>query len=109
MSLLYTPPTGEYDQPFTYVFNAVNFIPGQNLLNQQIPMDLKVGDFVLRRVAGFANILAALGQFQIRDENGAYLEELPTNLSADSDQLAIVPEIRYPWSGAIRFDLYNLI
>ena len=105
----YTTPEGYYDQPFTWVYNTVNFTAGQNLLNQQIAMNILVGDFVLRRVAGFLNILdPTSGQFQLRDEHGGYLEHEPINVS-QADELAILPEIKYPWNGAIMFDLYGLL
>jgi hypothetical protein len=104
--MLYSPPEGSYDQPFVWVYNATGIVAGQDLLNQQVPMNQKTGDFVMRRVVGLASIVT--GQFQLRDEQGSYIEQSPVKPTANDD-LAIVPEITYPWDGSIRFDLYELI
>jgi hypothetical protein len=107
---LYTPPPDTYDQPFTWVWNEPSgTVPGQNLLNQQITMDQRVGDFVLRRVAGISAVLKpGVGQFQLRDYQGAVIESEPAYVSPLSDELPICPELFYPQTGQIRFDFYNI-
>jgi hypothetical protein len=107
----YSPPEGFYDQPFYYVYNGDILTDGQNALNQQIAMIPGIGDFILRRVVGvdrLVNITSPTGQFQFRDRTGAYYESVPVNIQGGGE-FAIAPELEYPDTGQIRFDLYTVL
>lgn len=106
---LYNPPAGYYDQPFTWVYDGSGLVDGQDALNQFIYLLHVTGDFILRRVVGMGTVLAVgTGRFQIRDGEGNYIEADPEFVSLGSDDMAVIPEIRYRETGIIRFDLYNV-
>jgi hypothetical protein len=107
----YQPPPGYYDQPFFYVYNGDILTDGQNALNQEIPMIPGIGNFILRRIVGadrLVNISQPTGQFQCRDRNGSYIQSVPLNIQGGGE-FAISPEIEYPDTGQIRFDLYTVL
>ena len=105
----YTPPEGYFDQPFIFVLNADDLVNGQNYPNLSIPMEQTVGEFILRRVAGIQSVVnPSGGQFQMRDNESNYLESLPVNAQG-TDELAVIPELHYDPTGAIRFDLYDVL
>lgn len=122
---LYTPPEGYYDIPMLWPFSVNGFTTGQNYLNQQVPIYAGYGDFILRRIVGIDRVLnngevapnLTVGQFQFRDSQGRYLEEVPQyrgtgnrgGLELNTAQLAIIPELLFRENTAIRFDLYNVV
>ena len=106
---LYTPPDGFYDLPFTWVYDASQLTNGVAYPNQYVYLQGGYGDFILRRVVGLSRILvnpagAVPSTYQIQDNGGSYIESDPV-LAATADDLAIVPELRYQETGAIKFDL----
>lgn len=125
MRRLYTPPEHFYDNPMLYVYDAAALTDGQNYPNQFVNCRPGSGDFTVRRSVGWNRVLSnvsagtppATGQFQMRDGQGRYLQSLPVNvgtggqntLSAASSQLVTLPETSYPQTGAIRFDLFNIL
>lgn len=119
---LYSPPEGYFDLPMLWPFSASALTAGQNYLNQQVPIYAGYGDFVLRRVVGLDRVLNngrfspfTVGQFQIRDAQGRYLEEVPQyvgkggpgTLFENAAQLAVVPELLFRENTQIKFDLTN--
>ena len=105
--ILYEPPPGYYDLPFTWAYDASALTIGQNYPNQYIYMLGGYGDFICRRMVGLNRLLStATGQFQIKDGQNNYLQSDPVYSVNVYDELK-VPEIKYPELGAIRFDLYN--
>jgi hypothetical protein len=109
MNELYTPPAGYYDQFFIWIYDASGLTDGQNALNQFVYIQAPLGDFVLRRIAGLAGVVNPDGgQYQIKDKDGAYIEADPTYVVAEDDMM-IVPELKYPETGAIGFDLYDVL
>lgn len=122
MKRLYTPPEHFYDNPMLYVYDAAALTDGQNYPNQFINCRPGSGDFTLRRVVGLNRVLEndptlGPGQFQLRDGQGRYLQSLPTSigtggkdvLGSNSGQLVTLPETSYLETGAIRFDLFNIL
>jgi hypothetical protein len=106
---LYTPPEGYYDQPFIFVFNGDNLTNGLNYLNNTVDMDPAVGEFICRRVAGIQSIVnPSGGQFQMRDNQSRYLQSLPVDAQG-TDEIAFPDGIPYDPTGAIRFDLYDVL
>ena len=124
----YTPPLGFYDQPFYYVFDAQSLTDGALAYNQFVNMIPGIGDFVLRRIVGLDRVLQNVnsavspappnsGQYQFRDNNGAYLSASPIyqgaggpgTESANTSDLAVIPEIWYPDKGSVRFDLLRIL
>ena len=121
----YAPPAGYIDSPFTYIFDPNNpngtQVPlsnGGNYPNLFVNIDSGYGDFILRRVVGLDTILnnSASGQYRLRNMTGSYFESLPVcvgtggagTVSANSAQLAILPEQLYVELSQIRFDLYDI-
>jgi len=106
---LYSPPPGFYDLPFTWVYDASQLTNGIAYPNQYVYLQGGYGDFILRRVVGLSRILvnpagAVPSTYQIQDNGGSYIESLPV-FAGTADDLAIVPELRYQETGAIKFDL----
>jgi hypothetical protein len=106
---LYTPPDGYYDQPFIWIYDASGLQDGQNALNQYVYIQAPLGDFILRRIAGIKGVVnPSGGQYQIKDKDGAYIEASPEYVTEDDD-IMIIPELRYPETGFIGFDLYDVL
>jgi hypothetical protein len=111
MSLLYQPPEGYYDLPFIFVYDGDALANGSDALNLFIPMEPDVGDFVLRRVVGIQSVVNPVGgKFQLRDnlEVFRYLQSLPI-FANGTDDFAVLNEMLFESTGAIRFDLYNVL
>lgn len=109
MPLLYTPPEGYYDEPFIFVYDASSLSNGQNALNQYVNMDPGIGDFICRRVAGLQSVVnPSGGQFQMRDNQLRYLQSVPLDAQG-TDEIAIPDGVWYSKTGAIRFDLYDIL
>ena len=76
--ILYEPPPGYYDLPFTWAYDASALTIGQNYPNQYIYMLGGYGDFICRRMVGLNRLLStATGQFQIKDGQNNYLQSDP--------------------------------
>jgi hypothetical protein len=106
----YKTPEGTYDLPFTWTFDASALTNGSSPLNQTVYIQKQAGDFILRRVVGLTRILdPATGLYQLRDRNGEYIEQVPILSTTSADDLAILPELEYQATGAIRFDLQNIL
>jgi len=109
MSLLFTPPEGYYDTMFIFVYSTSSLLNGQNALNQRIDMDPGIGDFICRRVAGIQSVVnPSGGQFQMRDNQLQNLQSLPLNAQG-TDEIAIPDGVFYSKTGAIRFDLFDVL
>lgn len=107
--LEYSAPEGYYDEPFIWVYNASSLTNGQNAIGQTVPMDPAIGEFILRRVVGIQSVVnPSGGQIQLADNSYRYLESLPIYANG-TDELAIMPEEPYQPTGAIRFDLYDVL
>ena len=105
----YTPPQGYYDLPFTWVYDASGLTDGASYPNQYVYLQGGYGDFVLRRLVGIDRVLnPATGLFQIRDRFNAPTVSALVQSQNVTDQ-AILPELFYPETGAIKFDLYNIL
>jgi hypothetical protein len=106
--LLYTPPSGYYDAPFTWVYDGSGLVDGSDALNQMVSIYAGYGDFVLRRVVALFNLLNVTGgQFQIYDALERTLRSVPANLGS-SDEFAVVPEVLYKENSKIKFDLWDV-
>jgi hypothetical protein len=119
MSLLYEPPPGYYDEPFSWVFDGSQLTDGANALNNAVPIYAGYGDFILRRIVGLENVLqtgfggGAAGQFQIRDASGNYMQSVPQSIGRflgvlDRSDIAMSRDVFYPESSSIVFDLYTV-
>ncbi len=109
MQKLYSPPEGFYDLPFIWTFDASALNDGQDYPNQFVYLQGGYGDFIMRRIVGLSRILdPATGQYQINDRQGSYIEADKV-FGGSADDLMIVPEQRYPETGAVRFDLFKIL
>jgi hypothetical protein len=119
MSLLYQPPPGYFDLPFTWVFDGSGLTDGSNSINNSVSVYAGYGDFIMRRIAGLDYVLASAaapnftGQYQIRDARGRYLQSVPQYIGrftgiVDYSDLAIQRELRYQENSTINFDLYDI-
>jgi hypothetical protein len=111
MTPLYTPPIGYYDKPWSYVFDGSNLVNGTSPPNQFVYVEGGgLGDFFLRRVVGIDRVVnvGASGQFQMRDQLLNYVQD-DRLFIANGGELVITPELRYPQTTALRFDLYNVL
>ena len=106
----YITPSGTYDLPFFWIFDASGFADGTNQPNSSIYLQGGYGDFQLRRIVGMDRFLAAdgTGKFQIqRASKGSYIQSDPVQ-APNSPELAITPEEPYLETGKIWFDLYGI-
>ena len=119
MGLLYEPPPGYYDAPFSWVFDGSQLTDGANSINNALPIYAGYGDFVLRRVVGLNNVLQSgfgggtAGQYQIRDKSGNYMQSVPQSIGRflgilDRSDLAMSRDVFYPENSSIIFDLYDV-
>jgi hypothetical protein len=109
VELEYTTPEGYYDEPFIFVYDASSLLNGMTAMNQSVPMDPAVGTFILRRVVGIRSVVNPVrGQIQIQDALLRYFQSFPVYASG-TDELAVIPEQKYEPTGAIRFDLYDVL
>ena len=107
--LLFTPPEGQYDTPFIFVFDATSLSNGQDAPNQRIDMDPGIGDFICRRVAGLQSVVNPVGgRFQMKDDLLRSLQSFPVYANG-TDEIAIPDGVFYSKTGAIRFDLYDIL
>lgn len=105
MSRRYNTPPGTYDMPFTWCYDASGLTNGLAYPNQYVYLQGGYGDFILRRIVGLSRILnPTTGQYQIRDNDNNYIEQVPL-FGVSADDLGIAPELRYQELGAIKFDL----
>ena len=105
----YTPPPGYYDLPFVWTFDAANLTDGINYLNNLVYIKGGYGPFVMRRVVGLSRLLnSTTGQYRIRDRD---LNDIESGnvFGVSADDLGILPELVYPETGGIRFDLLKLL
>jgi hypothetical protein len=106
----YQTPPGTYDLPFSWIYDAAGLTTGLSYPNQQVYIQGGYGDFILRRIVGLsllepnAGNLAASGAYQIQDRSGNYISNFPI-AGGQADDLGICPEMRYPETGQIKFDL----
>lgn len=107
--ICYQPPVGFVDETYTFVYDAFanNLVDGNTYLNQTVYIPGGY-DFVLRRIVGIDSVLATSGQFQWRGSNQENTSSAPITCgTALRDQL-IVPEVFFPQTSQIAFDLYNV-
>jgi len=107
----YITPPGTYDLPFTWAFDASDFVDGTNHPNSSIYLQGGYGDFQLRRIIGMNRILAAdgTGKFQVqRASKGSYIQSDPVQ-APNSPELPITPEEPYLETGKIWFDLLGIL
>ena len=118
MISLYTPPPGYYDLPFTWIYDAAALTNGNNYPNQFVYILGGYGRFIMRRVVGLDRVLAngaAPGSYQIKDASGNYIEASPilTNAGVNPGvvgvDIPISPEIEYPETGKVNFDLFKIL
>jgi hypothetical protein len=109
-SMIYTPPPGYYDLPYTYAFDASTLVNGNNYPNQQVYIQGGYGDFGVRRVVGLNKILAidGTGKFQLMRASAGVYQSSSQIQAPNSPELAIVPEEWYPETGQIGFDLFGI-
>jgi len=101
----YQAPPGYFDQPFWYVYNGDNLTNGQDARNVGITT-YSGSDFILRRVAGMDRLCT---QFQLRDNLWRLLFDTTQGAyTAGFNDFPLVPELLYPASAGITFDLLNV-
>jgi len=104
----YQPPVGYVDEPYMYVYDAfqAGLTDGGTYLNQTVQITGDY-DFVLRRIVGLDSVIAPTGQFRWRGPNGENTSNAPVTVgTAQRDQL-VLPEVVFPRTSQIAFDLYN--
>lgn len=105
----YTIPPGYGDTFFQYVFDA----QGQGLVDgqtrNQLGVEVDDGEFLMRYWSGLPTIADRL---QIYDWLGRRFASEAMFLGAASlagyGQMVVVPEVKYPQNGNVRFDLTNV-
>lgn len=106
----YFTPDGTLDFPFTYIYDPSSFTDGINYLNiaQQLQGD---SDFVLRRILGVPNCVAAApdGRFNFKNARGTYANGNPTSGIVVPNVWSVVPEKLYRVNDQIGFDLYDVL
>jgi hypothetical protein len=109
-SMIYTPPPGYYDLPYTYAYDASTLVNGSNYPNQQVYIQGGYGDFAVRRTVGLNRILATdgTGKFQLMRASAGVYQSSSQIQAPNSPELAIVPEEWYPETGQIGFDLFGI-
>jgi hypothetical protein len=110
MTPLYAPPSGRYDLPFTWVFDASGLTDGSTYLSQIVYLQGGYGDFVLRRIVGIDRVCNPnqSGMFQTYDKSRNPIQADPVN-SQNVTDIALIPELWYPETGILRFDLYGVL
>lgn len=105
MSRLYTPPTGYYDLPFTWAFDASALTDGTSYPNQYVYLQGGYGDFLLRRIVGLSRVLdPSTGTYLIRDASSNPTQQVPI-FGGSADDIGLSHELLYPELGEIKFDL----
>src|SRR5271166_5673871 len=106
----YQPPSGYYDQPFYYIFDASTLTDGSNAPNLSISLDPGIGDFIMRRAVGWSNVVNASsgGKYLLKDYSKNPLAGAPlfVNGTLPFDDGVYPREQFYPAKGKIPFDLY---
>jgi hypothetical protein len=106
----YTPPKGFIDQPYFWCFDTDTIADGSTKQNQAV--NLPGGfDFIVRRITGLDSALnPTTGKWNFRSGSTArnFASADMSNPSKWADRL-MVPEMSYPESGSINFDLYNTL
>ncbi len=103
----YTPPPGFIDLPFIWAFDGSELTDGENYRNLFVYLIGGYGNFILRRVAGLDRVLNPSGTYQIKDRNNLPWQSDPV-VAGGSKDLMIAPELEFPETGFIRFDLANV-
>jgi len=111
--LIYPVPPGYEDSHFLYVFEAGGLVDGANY--QDLAVRVADYDFLLRKIDGLGSVLdpgfaALAGQFLLKDKERYPTAAAPvyiTNTSGAS--WPMVPELKYPQSSLITFDLYRVL
>ncbi len=102
-------PTGMGDTFFQYVFDAQNAGLVDGTTRNQLGVQVDDGDFLLRYWSGLPTIAERL---QIYDWLGRRFASEPMLLGVGSNagygQMVVLPEVKYPHGGNIRFDLTNI-
>jgi len=109
----YQPPPNTYDQPFYYIFDGSMLTDGIDALNQALSLDPGIGDFILRRAVGWANLVnpAGGGAYLLKDWSKNPLAGGPifVNPAGPPFDDGLYPrEQFYPATGKIPFDLIQV-
>lgn len=112
----YQTPKGKVDVPYAYVFDATGLTDGNSYQRLSVPIDYN-SEFILRRVSGLDLCVNsnATGKFLCRDSNARQLQQNPIRPGVIIDGatvsgiLPILPEIAYPPSSQINFDLLGVL
>ena len=102
----YVPPPGHIDEYFMYGYNTDALTNGSSYANLYQTIQAPY-DFILRRIVGLDSVLQPNGSYRFQNHMGTYLSASAINVTGSQDML-IVPELVYPQTSQIRFDL-NLI
>jgi len=121
---LYSPPPGNYDMPYSWIYNLGSTpLDGTDLLNQFVYIQGGQGDFVMRRVVGLSRVLepyptgggppVTAGQYRLYDRHHTPLQASPlygwmTGGGNSEQDFGVVPEEFYKATGRIGFDLYRI-
>jgi len=106
----YQPPVDYVDQFYMFVYDAFqnNLQEGLSYLNQTVYIPGGF-DFILRRIVGLDSVLAPMtGKFQWRGSNQVNTSTAPIVAAAAMRDQLVVPEMFFPQTSQIAFDLYNV-
>lgn len=93
---------------FVYDAFANGLAEGQTYLNQTVYIPGGF-DFILRRIVGLDSVLApTTGKFQWRSSNQVNTSTAPIVAAASLRDQLVVPEVFFPQTSQIAFDLYNV-
>ncbi len=105
----YKTPVGWEDTFFQYVVDAQSTPLSNGTDKMQVGVQLNDGEFFLRYWAGLPTIAEKLQIYdwlQRQFASGPML--LGNGSNAGYGQMVVLPEVRYPHNGNVRFDLYNI-
>ena len=111
----YRTPAGFIDQHYIYAFNTDRFADGGTYTNLSIPI-IDGYDLIVRRVKGLPSVVdisQKTGKWQMKSAGSVYLSNLPMAVGFNATEVLnewlVIPEITYPHSSQIQFDLHNTL
>lgn len=116
-SLAYRVPDGKVDIPYIYIYDASGLTDGRDYMNQAVTT-FHDSDFILRRIAGMRNVIESAtgaGMYQVYRPGQNPFFASPIKIATRAPgaallgSLAVMPEVRYPASSLIVFDLYDVL
>jgi hypothetical protein len=101
----YVTPAGFGDTFYVYAFDADSLTNGQDAYNQRVV--IADGQFVMRQWAGLYSCASGI-QIRNRLQNPLNSGSKGATMSGFKTGTPVIPEVWYPGSGYIGFDLFNV-